>query len=118
MNAPTIITTTAPTVKPVDFVVADALTPFQLGALDAEQGELCVPEMYFARRSQMIEYAHGYESITGPDLLSSSFTGNLPILNPAAMGEAEFAEYAAAELADLIDGIETADDLRRALAGF
>lgn len=43
---------------------------FQIGKLDAEDGVGCVPEMYFARRDQIVDYALGYESVTGPTLLS------------------------------------------------
>lgn len=38
---------------------------FRLGIQDARDGDLCVPEMYFARRDQQIAYAKGYESVAG-----------------------------------------------------
>jgi hypothetical protein len=54
---------------------------FQLGKLDAEDGVGCVPEMYFARRSQIREYARAYESVAGPTMLSQQ------ILAPVATAE-------------------------------
>jgi hypothetical protein len=47
------------------------MTPYDVGVLDAEDGRLCLPEMYFARNSHKVEYALGYESVAGPTLLSA-----------------------------------------------
>lgn len=47
-----------------------AMTPWELGQMDAHDGLLCVPGDYFVRPDQMVEYALGYESVAGPTLLS------------------------------------------------
>lgn len=67
----------------------DFLTPYALGELDAQDNEPCVPEMYFAQRTQMEEYARGYEAVAGWTLLSAA------ILRPDeathyAMGAADY----------------------------
>lgn len=49
-------------------------TPFEVGMLDAQQNELCVPEMWYVRRADKVEYAHGHESVAGVSLSSSWFT--------------------------------------------
>lgn len=43
---------------------------YRLGQRDAQDGEYCLPELYFVRRAQLIAYAHGYESVAGATLLS------------------------------------------------
>lgn len=50
--------------------LGELMTPHELGFADAVDGEPCIPEMYFARREQMVEYAEGYEAYAGPTLLS------------------------------------------------
>lgn len=52
------------------------LDAYALGQLDAEQGELCCPEIYFVKRIDMAAYAHGFEDIAGPTLLSVNWTGS------------------------------------------
>jgi hypothetical protein len=47
---------------------ANFLTPAMLGELDARNGELCVPEMYFAGRTQIRQYCEGYEKAVGPTI--------------------------------------------------
>ena len=37
--------------------------PFNLGRRDAEGGILCVPDMYFVRRDQMLQYVQGHASV-------------------------------------------------------
>lgn len=39
------------------------MTPYDLGVLDAEDGELCLPDLYFVKPQQMYDYAIGYSSI-------------------------------------------------------
>lgn len=67
----------APVVEVMPWEVAETtvplfecMTPHELGFADAADGELCVPEMYFVRRTQMVEYAEGFEAYAGPTLLS------------------------------------------------
>lgn len=89
----------------------DFVTPYLLGQLDAQDGQNCLPEMYFVKRSQQVEYAQGWESVAGPDLLSVGFTGSaLPVVLTD--------EDMAAHLADLLDGIATMEDHRLMMAGF
>lgn len=51
----------------------DLATPFDLGVIDAQEGNLCVPEMYYINWYQMVEYAKGYVSVVGPTFLSEQF---------------------------------------------
>ena len=62
---------------PVVFVTDDdrEVSPFMLGVLDAERNALCIPEIYYIRRGDMLEYAEGFESVAGPTLLSSQLLG-------------------------------------------
>lgn len=77
-------TTIAPTARPVnaspDFVVAiqdahaaDFVTPFMLGCLDAQAGEIACPEMYYIKRGDMLAYCEGFESIAGRTLTTAQF---------------------------------------------
>jgi hypothetical protein len=38
-------------------------SPFDIGIMDAEEGQDCCPEEFFVRRSQCEEYAQGYISV-------------------------------------------------------
>lgn len=60
--------------------ISEFLTPFMLGALDAEKGELCVPAMYYTQIGQCREYAEGYESVVGRTLLSDQVMGREPLV--------------------------------------
>lgn len=59
------------------------ISPYMLGVLDAERGELCVPEAYFIRRGQMCEYAEGYEAVAGRTLTTDWFLGPRTTVSPA-----------------------------------
>lgn len=65
---------TAPLTAPLTALLVErahsAMTPYELGFADAADGELCLPELYFVRREQMVEYAEGHEAYAGPSLLS------------------------------------------------
>ncbi len=120
------IVASLPAVRQPDFLVAasDAgLSPYMLGVLDAERGELCVPEMYFTKRGQMCEYAEGYESVAGetvttrqvldkPQALNadeiavdaSVAAGRFSAMLVAMVGDDEM--HAMIELADLREGRE------------
>lgn len=54
---------------------ASFLTPAMLGELDAQSGLLCLPEVYFACRVQMREYAKAYEAAVGQTMLSTQILG-------------------------------------------
>jgi hypothetical protein len=47
---------------------------YNFGCTDATSGNACVPEMVFIRRADQVEYALGFESITGPTLTTAQFT--------------------------------------------
>lgn len=94
-----IIAPVAPTVKTrhPDFIVAIAspeiselLSPYMLGVLDAERGEVACPEMYFTQRGQMCEYCEGFEAVAGATLTTRHFLP--PILTDAQM-QAETDDY-------------------------
>jgi hypothetical protein len=92
----------------VEFVTSvKPLTPYQLGALDAEKGEFCLPELYFATRTQKDEYAVGYESVAGRTLLS----GQVLSRNERKVYVLSDAELDA-ELEDLREGIADDDFFR------
>lgn len=38
-------------------------TPFELGMRDAQDGEICCPEVYFRRRADCAEYCLGFEHV-------------------------------------------------------
>lgn len=93
------------TVTPdVDFVTvakSDAsewLSPFMLGVQDAQNGEFCLPEIYYTNKGQQREYGEGYESVVGRTLLSDQIMGR----QRHQLTEAEMA----AELEALQDGME------------
>ena len=74
--------TTVKTRRP-DFVaaiaapeVSELLSPYMLGVLDAERGEIAVPENYYTQRGQMCEYCEGYEAVAGATLTTRQFLGN------------------------------------------
>ena len=78
-----IVSAVSPTVN----TSVPALTPmaFRFGAEDAVAGKPCVPEMVFIGRADQIEYAKGFESITGPTFATVQFTGSTvpaPIIVP------------------------------------
>ena len=43
---------------------------YRLGQRDARDKAMCLPELYFMRRSQVIAYARGFESVAGATILS------------------------------------------------
>lgn len=113
-----IVQSTTTTRQP-EFVVAllqADITPYMLGALDAEKGEMACPELYFVKRGQMCEYCEGYESVAGPTLTTRQFLGGRVAATPADMEAAIDALFAPvaeegtidydAELEDLIEGRE------------
>jgi hypothetical protein len=59
----------APAVTVIDNDPALA-TPFQIGVMDAEDGELCLPELYYVKAQDKYDYALGYNSIR-PSILAS-----------------------------------------------
>lgn len=78
-------------------VTTEAVTPYMLGMMDAQDGMLCVPEMYFVRRSQMQAYAAGWEAIAGESLLSADTLGRKEEPVATDSREAELVELAASE---------------------
>lgn len=75
------VTQAAPTVKPTpayQFVLAILeadISPYMLGVLDAERGEMACPETYFAKLGQQCEYCEGYEAVAGRTLTTDWFLG-------------------------------------------
>jgi hypothetical protein len=72
----------------IDALCGDAsenLSPYMLGVLDAEEGKTCTPETYYVRRSQMIEYADGHESVAGRTPSSNQIMGRVHVLTQAEM---------------------------------
>ena len=64
--------------RQLNFVVALAaaeVSPYMLGALDAERGEVACPEMYFLKRGDACEYCEGFEAVAGPTLTTEQFLG-------------------------------------------
>ena len=53
------------TVAPGDIDIADEhmMTPFDLGVMIAEANEGCVPEEFYLRRQDIVEYILGYLSV-------------------------------------------------------
>lgn len=49
---------------------AEFITPDMMGELDAAEGKLCLPEIYFVDRTRCALYAAGWASVNGPSLLS------------------------------------------------
>jgi len=92
--APTVVT------RNPDFVVAitspeisELLSPYMLGVLDAERGDIAVPEMYFTQRGQQCEYCEGYEAVAGATITTRHFLGPItPMLTEAEM-QAELEDY-------------------------
>jgi hypothetical protein len=66
--------------------VTPLLSPYAVGQLDAQEGKLAIPELYFVKRLDQCEYATGYESISGPTLTTRQFLSDADI-------EAELVEY-------------------------
>lgn len=88
-----IASTTA--VRQPEFVVAhtsECVSPYMMGVLDAQAGELCVPEMYYTQRGQMCEYAEGYEAVAGKTLLSTQILGTGPVTDAQIDAAQEQAE--------------------------
>lgn len=50
---------------------------FDLGAKDGMDDEPCLPELYFARRDQIVAYCAGHMSVAGKTLLSDTMLGRL-----------------------------------------
>ena len=61
-------------------------SPQTLGRLDAEDGELCIPEAYFPDRKRQREYALGYHAVR-PSALSAQILGYVTFV-PATEPEA------------------------------
>lgn len=104
------------TVRQPSFVAAasDAgLTPFMLGALDAQRGELCVPEMYYTKRGQICEYAEGFESVKGRTMLSGQLLSGL--VTDAMIDQAQAAgerDEAAHRFATMLTAMIGDDEMR------
>lgn len=80
--------------RQLNFVVAllaADVTPYMLGALDAERGELACPEMYFVKRGECCEYCEGYEAVAGATLTTRQFLGERSSDVTDAMIDAIFA---------------------------
>lgn len=73
----------------------DFCSPYMLGVMDAEDGQLCCPEQYFTKQGQICEYAEGYEAVAGETLTTRQ------ILGKPQMTDVQIA----AEHADLIEGM-------------
>lgn len=74
--APVLMTVNTPS-RSYDFVMAalavEDLSPYMLGALDAEKGEPCVPEYYYALDGAIAEYREGYEAAQAALLVGGGF---------------------------------------------
>lgn len=70
------------------FAAQDApmMTAYDLGLMDAEDGELCLPELYYVKGQDKYEYALGYSSVY------------YSILAQQVMERFESAQYEMAEL--------------------
>jgi len=55
--------------------IAELLSPYMLGVLDAERGDIACPEMYFTRRGEQCEYCEGYEAVAGATITTRQFLG-------------------------------------------
>ena len=110
-----------PATRSVEFVtavLAAEITPYMMGALDAEKGELACPELYYTKRGQMCEYCEGYESVAGVTLTTEQFLGKRAAALEATI-DAVFATVPVddRQLAlDLFDYDAEADDLIEARA--
>jgi len=49
---------------------------FKLGAQAAQNGDACVPECIFVSRRQQVDFAAGFESVSGPTFVTAQFTGS------------------------------------------
>lgn len=118
------IVSPVPTTRQLDFVVAlqaAEISPYVLGALDAERGEMACPELYYVRRGQMCEYCEGYASVAGPTLTTRHFLGDPAAATPADLEATLDAIFAPVvddrQLGfDLIDHDAEADDYEDYLA--
>ena len=54
----------------------ELLSPYMLGQLDAEEGKLCIPEVYYVRRMEQRDYCRGYAHIAGDTLTTRQFLAN------------------------------------------
>jgi hypothetical protein len=67
---------------------ADVVTrsiAYTFGQRDAQEGQVFCPEMVFLQRAQQVEYAKGYESVSGPTVATVQFTGSVipaPVVTP------------------------------------
>jgi hypothetical protein len=48
---------------------------YDLGRMDAQRGQLCVPEIYYTNIEDHRAYARGYETVAGRTLLSRFHLG-------------------------------------------
>ena len=58
---------------------------FQFGQRDAQDGQVFCPEAVFLQRAQQVEYARGFERVSGPTVATAQFTGSVipaPIVVP------------------------------------
>lgn len=55
-------------------IIEADISPFMLGALDAEKNEICCPEMYFAWDGAIMEYVEGYKSVAGDNATTKQIT--------------------------------------------
>lgn len=66
------------TTRSFEFVAAILeadVSPYMLGVLDAEKGEMACPEMYYINQGSMCEYCEGFEAVAGPTLTTRQFLG-------------------------------------------
>lgn len=68
----------SPVARQLEFVTAALeadLTPYMLGVLDAEKGEICCPEAYFIWEGDLLAYVEGYEEVKGENATSKQIKG-------------------------------------------
>jgi hypothetical protein len=53
-----------------------------LGVKAAQEGSACVPETLYVRRQDQVNFAFGFESVSGPTFTTAQFTGS-PLPQPA-----------------------------------
>lgn len=76
-NHTTVNTQHATQTTPAPAIMSDSAlaTAHWFGEFDAQHGQSCVPEWYFARMDMKVAYCQGYQSITGPTLTTEYFLG-------------------------------------------
>lgn len=65
-------------VTAADFIAATVpptTAAYRLGALSAQLGEVCCPEVVFVRRTEMKEFCRGFVSVAGHTITTRHFLG-------------------------------------------